>query len=363
MKLHVERSKSNRARCRTCSATIDKDVLRVVEGVLSEDNEHVTPGYHHLACVLEHNRVRALNAIGALETPEALCEAALADITDPDFVVQIRELRERRTGGRPLDDDAQTQALLAELEASPGDRGLLTVLADHLQQRGDVRGELITHDLAVSLEPAALARRRELTAMLAPSLGPSGRLHWGIGFVRKVELGHSVMTDHLERLFADPSCRLLEVLSIHRYDPRPAPALERRLLPRSLRRIDLHCDLSRGSDFSGLPYLQHVVIERATPTSLDALEGVNRIIPHLKIRSYEFGRAHRSRLEAVCEQLEFDDGIVEEPAVVVARVEHANKPEWGTGTIVRELDDKIEVEFPNAGKKLFKRDAPFLRRL
>jgi len=365
VRLHVERSKSSRARCRTCSEPIGLNTLRIVEGVLSEDNKHVTPGYHHLACGAEHNRVRTLNAVAALETVDDLFEAALWQLEDDkDLVSQIRQLRERRAGVRPLDDDAEVQALLGELEANPGDRGLLSVLADVLQLRGEPRGELIMHDLAVSLDPAALARRRELTALLAPSLGPSGKLYWGIGFVRKVELGYGVMTDHLEKLFADPSCRLLEVLSIHRYDPRPAPVLARRLLPRSLRRIELHCDLSVGSDFSGLPYLQHVVLERATEDSLAALDRVGRITPHLTIRSYDLRREHRSRLEAVCETLVFDDHTVEEPAPPPSnRIEHANKPEWGIGTIVRELDDKIEVEFPSAGKKMFKRNAPFLRRV
>ncbi len=219
------------------------------------------------------------------------------------------------------------------------------------------------HDLAGSLEPDALARRRELTAALAPALETSERIGWGIGFIRKVELGHGARADRLRTLVAHPSCRLLEVISINRYDGRPAPILAGDVLPRSLRRIELFTDLPVGSDFSGLPYLQHVTIERATEASLDALDRAGRIIPHLKIGRYDLRSHHRARLEAVCSQLEFDDGTIPEPAVVVARVEHANKPEWGIGTIVRELDDKIEVEFPNAGKKLFKRDAPFLRRI
>lgn len=366
MKPHLERSKSNRARCRTCGEAIEKDVLRVVEGILSEDNEHVTPGYHHVTCMAEHNPQRATQIIASPETAPDLFEGALAMLDDAALVAQIREGRTRRATLRSLDDDPQTRSLLAELEAAPGDRGLLTVLADHLQLHGDDRGELITHDLAVSLDPHALARRRELTASLSPALEASERIGWGIGFIRKIEVRyHNVEPSRLQALLAHPSCRLVEVmvLSLVRYDNRPTPVLTPAMLPRSLRRLEIIGDLPAGTDLSVLPYLQHVSLDRAGVESLDALEGCGKRIPRLTIRSYELRREHRRRLEAVCDMLELDDGTPVEAPVVVARIEHANKPEWGLGTIVREVDDKIEVEFAAVGKKLFKRNAPFLRRV
>lgn len=45
------------------------------------------------------------------------------------------------------------------------------------------------------------------------------------------------------------------------------------------------------------------------------------------------------------------------------QVEHANKPEWGRGTIVREYDGKLDIEFANAGKKTLEAGAVFLRRV
>ena len=359
MKTRIELSKSNRARCRICRETIALGEPRIVEGILSEDNEHVTPGYHHVACMAELNSVRALNVVAEIEADD-LFEAALARIADADLVAQIRDRRAKIAGTRPLDDDAQAQALFAELEANPGDRGLLTVLADHLQQQGHERGELIMHDLAGSLDAAALERRRVLTSALAPPLSPGTRFGWGIGFVRKLELGYGVMADQLQAMFAHPSCRLLEVIVLNRYDGRALPVLTRKMLPRSLRRIELWADLAMGSDFSGLDFLKEVVLERASEASLDALEACGKRIPRLTIRTYELRAQHRPRLEALCEHLEFNDGTVEETPVVVERVEHAT---LGIGTVVRVIDDKIEVEFPGAGRKVFKRGAPFLRQV
>lgn len=44
-----------------------------------------------------------------------------------------------------------------------------------------------------------------------------------------------------------------------------------------------------------------------------------------------------------------------------AYVLHRNKPEWGRGEVVRRFDGKLEIEFPNAGTKILKADAPFLK--
>ena len=38
-------------------------------------------------------------------------------------------------------------------------------------------------------------------------------------------------------------------------------------------------------------------------------------------------------------------------------------PEWGRGTVVRRYDNKLEIEFPTAGRKVFTVNAPILRRI
>ena len=305
------------------------------------------------------------------------------------------------------------------------------MLADLLQLRGDVRGELIALDLAGSLEQAALVRRRELTAALSPKIGLSDRIAWGIGFLKKVELTTSAPhpLPQLETLFQHPSCRLLEAVTINRvHRPVPVP-LPPGLLPASVRRIELGGGLSADSDLSGLPHLEHLLLDHfvalAHPTlpsivlddplrdTFDAFEaaalpGVKRLtvsryhggelihrldrggwfaqldelafemaqidrselvvleraLAGRKLARLALGRtdlsiSDRPRLAALCVELDFRDMA---PAAGVF-IEHANKPEWGRGTIVKEYDGKIDVEFPQAGKKTFKADAPFLVRL
>jgi hypothetical protein len=69
--------------------------------------------------------------------------------------------------------------------------------------------------------------------------------------------------------------------------------------------------------------------------------------------------AARGELVKLCDELVFPDAIVAPDAELW--VEHANKPEWGRGRIVRRFEGKLEIEFPEVGSKVFKADAAFLR--
>jgi hypothetical protein len=438
LKSFVERAKSGRATCVICAALIAKDEVRIVEETLHERHDHISKAYSHLACSIEQRRDRAHDALAARETPGELVAEVIAEVErlDAKLADEVRETRERRVRvipqATPL-DDPQTLQLLAELEINPRDRGLLAVLADHLQLRGDERGELIALDLAGSLEPAALVRRRELSAALSPKVGLTDRATWGIGFVKKLEVttGNKDPLSQLEALFAHPSCRLVEVVVINRiHRPVPVP-LPPGMLPASVRRIELGGGLAAGSEISGLPHLEHVLLDRfvtlAHPTlpalvlddplretfdnfvaaelpgvkhlvvqryrggglieklerggwfaQLDDLELVTAPIELGELRILEralagrklarlalyrcgLSTAERPRLAALCETLELQDP--EAAAAGTVSVEHANKPEWGRGVIVREYDGKIDVEFPAVGKKTFKADASFLVRL
>lgn len=67
----------------------------------------------------------------------------------------------------------------------------------------------------------------------------------------------------------------------------------------------------------------------------------------------------RAALAALCRELVLPAPVVEPGQATW--VEHANKPEWGRGQVVRCFAGKLEVEFPGHGVKVFKADAPFLR--
>jgi len=153
--------------------------------------------------------------------------------------------------------DPQTEKLLRELEPDPRNRGLLAVLADHLQQLGDPRGELIVLDLTASPESAAMARRRELCVELAPPFDKksSPKTTWGLGFIRSIEIeepGTSLAG------FSHPSCRLLESLTVGSWH-RLGVTVPEGALPRSLRTLIVRDKISKASDLSGLPHLELVL--------------------------------------------------------------------------------------------------------
>lgn len=307
------------------------------------------------------------------------------------------------------------ESLLRELEADPGNRGLLAVLADQLQLAGDPRGELITLDLAASTEPEAMARRRALCLELAPAYPKAAKPTWGIGFLRKLEM------PELERdVVAHPSCRLLESLTIGTFH-RLGITIPDELLPRSLRTLLIKDKLDARSELSGLPHLKHVMVldcrrvihqtlsslslyapddktlDALDPEDLPALrtlrldqsihpflERITKWLPQLdeleldgciwdddsydtleealdgrKLRKLTVVPWHslgidQQRLAALCEQLAG-------PAVApVSTATHVTHEKFGRGRILRELDGKLEIEFPT-GKRTLK-DGPYLKR-
>ncbi|MBA3503772.1 MAG: DUF3553 domain-containing protein, partial [Deltaproteobacteria bacterium] len=230
---------------------------------------------------------------------------------------------------------------------------------------------------------------------------------WGIGFIRKLEIMTGAeQLAKLAPVLEHPSCRLLEALQINRaFRPTPV-AISRDLLPRSLRRLEVFGGIAEGSDLSALPYLEHLQLEEPSSETLATIPRVARLelrrdsfgrvferlehcLPHVRelvlqsvpleladvgvlarlldgrklarlaLERCGLTKEDRPLLETLCDELEFD---APNPSAGAVTIEHANKPEWGRGTLVREYDGKIDVEFPSAGKKTFKADAPFLRR-
>lgn len=317
----------------------------------------------------------------------------------------------------------QTAKLVRELESDPRDRGLLAVLADHLQQLGDPRGELIVLELTASPEQVAMDRRRALCIQLAPAFdsASSTKTTWGLGFIRAIEMKEPGPSLAAHAGFAHPSCRLLESLTLGSWH-RLGVTIPDGVLPRSLRTLILRDRLSKTSDLSGLPHLDHLLcmdagrlihptlrsltLSNPSNQTLDALAPDE--LPALRTLTIEksiepFLDRIASLLpqltELVLEHAIFDDdsyAILEttlaghrlarlaiepwrNPSLDRDRlaaladelvIPASNKPaaagtyvthaKFGRGQVLREFDGKLEIAF-SSGKRTLK-DGPYLKR-
>jgi hypothetical protein len=201
---------------------------------------------------------------------------ALAEIEPvaPELVAELGERLEPERITRVATDDMSLE-LRRQLEAAPQDRALLQVLADHLQELGHERGELIALQLA---DGAGEARVAELRAALLPQFAHDAA--WGIGFLAELTqyLGYGPLGASSGPLLHESS-RLLHRLTLwgaHREGFHVD--LAQADLPRSLRVLEVRggligCDLSRR-----LPHLERLVLDRcgavahATVTELELVE-------------------------------------------------------------------------------------------
>jgi hypothetical protein len=113
-----------------------------------------------------------------------------------------------------------------------------------------------------------------------------------------------------------------------------------------------------------LRQLTHLAITKSelTETGIARLaSGLGtRTLARLDVRGQPLSMRLRDQLGRLCDELICDAPRSGDGQVQYA--EHANKPEWGTGKVLRIFDGKIEIDFGKAGgKKVFKVDAPFLR--
>ncbi len=251
-------------KCRVCKTPMGDGVASVIVGRLGwhdalgprYDDGH----YLHLACAIrvQHEKVRlALFAMHRELVGDMLVEV---EKTSPELADEIRHRVPHPRKASPL-DDPETLALLAQLEASPDDRGLLEVLGDHLLQVGDERGDLIAIHLADSQDP----RCPELVEMLSPRIGARDGFEWGIGFLSALVIrldGYS-FTSRATPL-AHPSCRLLQRLSVREYR-QDSPPIEiiPSVIPRSLRTLEIVGTLA-PVDLSALPHLATLSLDQCT---------------------------------------------------------------------------------------------------
>ena len=161
-----------------------------------------------------------------------------------------RDGSERDTGER------REPALEAAIAAAPESLDGYLVYADWLQQRGELRGELIVVQRALAAAPNDAALRAREAALFAEHgellLGPlarasDARMDWRCGFVRAIDLGSSLSEADpalLVELLAHPSMQF-----VHRFaavvgaDADIVPLAER--APRTLRWLELSGDPDR----------------------------------------------------------------------------------------------------------------------
>ena len=264
-----------------CGDTIIRDQLRISGGAFA-----------HFSCAVERDPQSAHDAVVSLDNDNSLVEAAVLELgkTAPQLALQVfATFAARGDRDEPVKDviatgwDDKSSELLAQLDADPGDRDLLAVLADHLQTLSDPRGELIALDLANRPERAAQVRRNQVRALLTPALANQMKSRWGIGFIGRLEVPSHALGDS-EDLFAHPSLRLLGELRIEAGDT--SLRLPARSIPPTIRRLDI----SRGvldASVEGITELR-----RLEQLSLDGSQDIpdelaQPVLRHLTLRRFD----------------------------------------------------------------------------
>lgn len=374
--------------------------------------DHVVERYHHLACVVEDQPNGAI--IAMLAAPPELRSAAERLLNGHQaFLASVAHAAAGKaavTAASHDEFDDETEALIAKLAPNPRDASLLSVLQDHLQERGLPRGELIALELAKAPETARLV---ELKRQLWPVV-KDVRVTWGAGFLRtmSVFVRDQVSSGAAVQALRHPSARLLEELSLQNWVGALPPT------PASLRRLDLQSCEGASASVEELPRLQHLqldqvddaeLIKSASVTSLGfgpdviaaplaksvpqvhtlAFESSHAVEPlasagllkqaRVLVLSQSWGETIVDALAATrCtwDQLVFArlrpnenqrkllQQLARRSAVslvsgVPAWVTHTSRPEWGLGRVVTRTETSIEVEF-DSGVRTFPANASVL---
>nr|HEX4313095.1 DUF3553 domain-containing protein [Kofleriaceae bacterium] len=239
MPVWIEPSPSSRAACRTCGEAIELGVARVA---IQDRNAYGSDlVYHHLACAEHANPDLVLRALadvrpGAAVDRDAVGRRVAIAVGQRGGAVRARMAEAEAAGARPAAEPTADR-LVDQLADDPGDRGALAVLADHLQQAGDPRGELIALQLAGDLSPRALALQAEL-ALPATATAGAPIATWGVGYYRGLDLG---ARSALAPIWTHPSLRLLRELVLRFAEPLAAPSIDYLIasLPRTLRQLSM----------------------------------------------------------------------------------------------------------------------------
>ncbi len=338
----IEAAKSGRAVCATCGEKISKGMVRVAE--LYQDATHGRPQYeeryrgdgnysrsrseareaiqrfHHLECAVDKHP-----AVVATALKRPFDESLIPDRAEIDkrVAAAVEEERKGRVAAAtarmapPVEaaaEDPNLTPLLDQLADNPDDPELVAIIGDLYQSRNDPRGELISIQLATrnakrergpevanprgrsrtaEVEDTTTkdlgARRDQLIAFLTPKLDPSDRSIWGLGFIRRIELGPKSAGRILELagLWTHPSMRALSELRLELPQATSDGAIIDQLaasLPRSLRKLEIAGSTSGGASLqpilAALPRLTELVLLGRLPDSTLAHPTITKLSFH-----------------------------------------------------------------------------------
>lgn len=298
----IEVAKSGRSKCCTCNAAIPKGTPRLSEEYndLSIPDEYgqasgrLIHRFYHLKCAAAvHPEVVAAalqHVDSGVEFDRAEIEAKIAPA-----VARATELRREKYLAQQAEKEAKTKAIIVEaddttnelfgqLEGDPEDPGTLAVVADQLQARGDIRGELIALQLspaapqlslegdddeetdAADLTATTQQRSRRIAALmekLSIPLDPGDKCIWGIGFIRRLELHEKNGTRlaSLAPIWKHPSLRFLSELSLSLSSVQDGSYIERlvEIAPRTLRTLEVAGNGYSTITFTGMDALVAVL--------------------------------------------------------------------------------------------------------
>lgn len=327
----IEVAKSGRSKCVTCNEVIPKGTPRLSEEYNDIGIPDLIHRFYHLPCAaavhpevvaaaLAHVDHGVVFDRAAIEAKIAPAVQRAAELRKEKYLAQQAE-KEAKTKAVIVEADETTIELLAQLDGNPEDPGTLAVVADQLQARGDIRGELIALQLAIasgatphlSLEGdddeetdasdrVSDAQRRsrrcaELMDKLSVPLDPGDTAVWGVGFIRRLVLDNKNGTRlaALAPIWRHPSLRFLSELRLTFSSNLDTSFVQRlhELVPKSLRRLELgdegsHALAGTAGFIAQLPRLEALAITGKAYTSR------GEPLAHPTLRRLELGLVQRS---------------------------------------------------------------------